>query len=222
MHEKILGTPSFIAADTKYGLQECLKYLQDKGIKTAILPEVKNNRPGLFGKEKFVYDSQIGCYICPNKKILNRRSKSYTLNRINYSAKKHDCLDCSLRSLCLKPGKDNPRKVTHYDSDYYNKARIWYYSDHGKILQKLRGCVIEGIMGNAKAYHGMERAKFRGRDKVHIQFLLTASALNLKKMIKMLEINGLKQFISKGIFGLVQFIKYINRKIESLPIFLRA
>lgn len=124
MHEKILGTPSFIAADTKYGLQECLKYLQDKGIKTAILLEVKNNRPGLFGKEKFVYDSQIDCYICPNKKILNRRSKSYTLNSNNYSAKKHDCLKCSLRSLCLKPGKDNPRKVTYYDSDYYNKARI--------------------------------------------------------------------------------------------------
>ena len=222
MHEKILGTPSFIAADTKYGSEECLKYLQDKGIKTAILPEVKNNRPGLFGKEKFLYDSQIDCYICPNKKILNRRSKSYTLNRINYSAKKHDCLDCSLRNLCLKLGKDNPRKVTHYDSDYYNKARNWYYSCQGKILQKLRGCVIEGIMGNAKAYHGMERAKFRGKDKVHIQFLLTASAINLKKMVKMLDINRLKQLILKGISGLVKFIEYISGKIEGLPIFLRA
>ena len=88
MHEKILGTPSFIVADTKYGSEECLKYLQDKGIKTAILPEVKNNRPHLFGKDKFFYDSQIDCYICPYKKILNRRSKSYTLNRINYLSKK--------------------------------------------------------------------------------------------------------------------------------------
>lgn len=86
MHEKILGTPSFIVADTKYGCQECLKYLQDKGIKTAILPEVKNNRPGLFGKEKFVFDPKIDCYICPNKKILNIRSKSYTLNRIIFIA----------------------------------------------------------------------------------------------------------------------------------------
>ena len=36
-HEKIMGTPSWIAADTKYGSEECLKYLQDKGIKTSIL-----------------------------------------------------------------------------------------------------------------------------------------------------------------------------------------
>lgn len=101
-------------------------------------------------------------------------------------------MDCSLRSLCLKPGKDSPRKVTHYDSNYYSKARIWYYSYHGKILQKLRSSVIESIMENAKAFYGMERAKFRGMDKVHIQFLLTASAINLKRMVKILEANGLK------------------------------
>ena len=222
MHEKILGTPSFIAADTKYGSEECLKYLQDKGIKTAILPEVKNNRPGLFGKEKFKYDSKIDCYICPNKKILNRRSKSYTLNRINYSAKKHDCLNCSLRSLCLKPGIDNPRRVTHYDSDYYNNARTWYYSDHGKILQKLRSCVIEGIMGNTKNYHGMERAKFRGRDKVHIQFLLTASVINLKKMVKMLEINGIKQSFLGTISRVYQFIQNILESRLNVPVFSEA
>jgi len=219
MHEKVLGTPSFIAVDTKYGSEECLKYLQDKGIKTAILPEVKNNRPGLFGKEKFKYDSKIDCCICPNKKILNRRSKSHSLNRINYSAKKHDCLNCSLRSLCLKPGIDNQRRVTHYDSDYYNKARVWYYSYLGKILQKLRSCIIEGIMGNTKNYHGMEKARFRGRDKVQI---LTASAINLKKMIKMLETNDLKQAIITGIIGFAKFMGYLNRKTESLSIFLRA
>jgi len=43
-HEKILGSPDFIAADTKYGSEECLRYLQEKSIKTAIKPETKNNR----------------------------------------------------------------------------------------------------------------------------------------------------------------------------------
>ena len=38
-HEKILGTPDFIAADKKYGSEECLRYLQEKGIKTAIKPK---------------------------------------------------------------------------------------------------------------------------------------------------------------------------------------
>ena len=40
-------------------------------------------------------------------------------------------------------------------------------------------------MGEAKNYHGMARARFRGLAKVEMQFLMTASALNLKKMVKM-------------------------------------
>ena len=71
-HKKLLGTPSWIAADTKYGSEECLKYLQDKGIKTSIKPETKNNRPGYFPKDKFEYDSSRDIYICPQGKILTR------------------------------------------------------------------------------------------------------------------------------------------------------
>lgn len=40
-------------------------------------------------------------------------------------------------------------------------------------------------MGEAKNFHGMARSKFRGLEKVEMQFLMTASALNLKKMVKM-------------------------------------
>jgi len=49
-------------------------------------------------------------------------------------------------------------------------------------MQKLRHTILEGIMGEAKNYHSIARAKFRGLDKVEIQFILTAAVLNLKKM----------------------------------------
>ena len=52
-HEKIMGASAWIAADTKYGSEECLRYLQDRGIKTSINPETKSNRPGHYSKEKF-------------------------------------------------------------------------------------------------------------------------------------------------------------------------
>ena len=69
-HEKILGTPDWIAADKKYGSEECLRYLQEKGIKTAVKPETKNNRPGYYSKEEFKYDKNKDTYICPNGKII--------------------------------------------------------------------------------------------------------------------------------------------------------
>jgi len=102
--------------------------------------------------------------------------------------------------------------VSHYDSPCYQKAREWYRSEYGQTMQKLRKTVIEGIFGQAKAYHGMARSKFRGISKVEIQFLFTATALNLKKMIKILSIKDLKSRLSGEAFKIIQNMKNIFRK----------
>jgi len=80
-------------------------------------------------------------------------------------------------------------------------------------MQKLRSTVIEGVFGQAKVYHGMARSKFRGLLKVEIQFLLTATALNLKKMVKMLGVEEIKFKLSKKISDTIQEFKNIFRKM---------
>ena len=194
-HEKMLGTPEWICADKKYGSEECLKFLQDKKIKTVINPDTKSNRPGYFSKDNFKFDSKNDVYICPDKKILKRKAKSATLNRIIYAARKQDCLFCKLRNLCIKPDVAGPRKVTHYDSNYYSKVRKYFHSDYGKVMQGLRSTIIEGVIGRAKTYHLIDRTRFRGITKVEIQFYLTATAINLKKIVKTLGVNELKSEI---------------------------
>jgi len=57
-------------------------------------------------------------------------------------------------------------------------------SAEGKRLAFLRHTVIEGLFGEAKTFHGMSRAKMRGLERVEIQLLLTATALNLKRLVK--------------------------------------
>ena len=217
-HEKILGTPSWIAADTKYGSEECLKYLQDRGIKTAIRPETKNTKPGCFSKNKFRYDSSRDCYVCPNGKFLKGRSKNYPQNRINYSSNKKDCNLCPVRKKCIS-GKGSFRIVSHYDSPCYGKARGWYDSGYGQIMQKLRHTVIEGVFGQAKTYHGMAKARFRGLKKVEMQFLMTATALNLKKMVKMLDIEEVKSSLSIKFTYITRIVKDIFKNfIKKLAI----
>jgi transposase len=120
-HEKVLGTPSWVAADTKYGSEECLAYLQDKDIKTAIRPETKISKPGHFSKNKFKYDRNRDCYICPNGKVLKRKSKNYPQNRINYKSSEKDCKLCPLRDKCISGG--NFRTISHYDSPCYWKSQ---------------------------------------------------------------------------------------------------
>jgi len=89
-HEKTFDAPDFVAADKKYGSEECLAYLQEKSIKTVINPETKNNRPGYYAKEEFKYDKDKDIYICPNGKILRRKAKNHKLNRLKYAADTRD------------------------------------------------------------------------------------------------------------------------------------
>lgn len=208
-HERILGTPSWIAADTKYGCQECLKYLQDRGIKTAIRPETKTSKPGYFSKNKFKYDSSRDCYICPNGKLLKRRCKNYPQNRINYNSNKKDCNLCPLKGNCISGGSF--RTVSHYDSPCYEKARSWYDSGYGRVMQKLRHTVIEGVFGQAKTYHGIAKARFRGLKKVEMQFLMTATALNLKKMVRIMDVEEIKSSLSKKYIDITEIVKDIFR-----------
>ena len=94
----------------------------------------------------------------------------------------------------------------------------WYNSTYGTKLQKLRRTVIEGVFGQAKSYHGMARAKLRGLTKVQIQFLLTATALNLKKMVKMLDAERVKSNIIGRIYYFLESIQFSNIIFRKLMI----
>ncbi|GAI08331.1 unnamed protein product, partial [marine sediment metagenome] len=155
---------------------------------------------------------------CPNGKVLKRKSKNYPQNRINYKSNENDCNPCPLRGKCIS-GKDNFRIVSHYDSPCYWKARSWYDSGYGRVMQKLRHTVIEGVFGQAKTYHGMAKARFRGLKKVEIQFLMTATALNLKKMVRIMDVEEIKDRLSRKFTEIIQIVKDIFRNfIKKLAI----
>ena len=78
-------------------------------------------------------------------------------------------------------------------------------------MQKLRHTVIEGVFGQAKTYHGMAKARFRGLKKVEMQFLMTATVLNLKKMVKMLDTEEIKIRIAKKFVVITQIVIDIFR-----------
>ena len=52
-----------------------------------------------------------------------------------------------------------------------------------------RHTTVESIFGETKTQHGLARARFRGIRKVAIQFIMTAIALNVKRMVTALFIS---------------------------------
>ncbi|MDQ6420116.1 transposase, partial [Paenibacillus sp. LHD-117] len=55
-------------------------------------------------------------------------------------------------------------------------------SDTGKAIYKFRSQTIERSFADAKVLHGLRYCRFRGRDKVQMQVLMTATAQNIKKI----------------------------------------
>jgi len=56
--------------------------------------------------------------------------------------------------------------------------------------------MVERKFGEAKKWHGMSRARYRGKGKVKIQVLITFLVLNVKRIIRLLEQKSSAQDLS--------------------------
>lgn len=93
--------------------------------------------------------------------------------------------------------------MTRIDGDYFEKAEEFLGSCAGRALFAHRKTVIEGIFGQSKSLHGLSRAKMRGLEKVEIQALMTATAVNLKKLVNC----GIKRLV----FEFLNSLKSLRR-----------
>lgn len=183
-HASSLGLPSAVAADSAYGTSEALTFLQSKGLKTAIPPMPARGHTGCFPKSAFVYDRENDFYTCPEEKALRRRAKNKKTGQIFYRAEEEDCASCPSRDKCISGKGARVRNITRIDGDHFGNAREYLRSADGKALFRFRKTVVEGVFGQSKTFHGLSRAKMRGLEKMHIQALLTATAINIKKLVK--------------------------------------
>lgn len=184
-HRQCCPRPQQAVADHLYGSQDCLGYLQDQGIETVIRPRQGGNKHGGLSKRDFHYDAEHDVYHCPGGQVLRRRRRQRKDGKVFYSAEPEVCGACPLRAACVRSKfPQGVRQVTRFDNGYVERAQAAYRSPHGRRLLKHRQTCIEGLFGQAKNFHGLGRARWRGRVKMRIQALLTAAVLNLKKLLK--------------------------------------
>jgi transposase len=184
-HKQHCGRPQQAVADRLYGSQACLGYLQGQGIETVIRPRQGGNKHGGFSKRDFTYDTEHDVYHCPAGHVLHRRRRQRRDGKAFYSASPDVCAACPLRSQCV--GAKSPqavRQVTRFDNGYVERAVAACRRPRGRRLLAQRQTCIEGLFGQAKNWHGLRRARWRGRIKMRVQVLLTAAVLNLKKLLE--------------------------------------
>jgi transposase len=184
-HEQQCRRPDRAIGDHLYGSQDCLGYLQEQGVETVMPPRQGGNKHGGFEKRQFVYNPSQDVYRCPAGQILRRRRTWKKAGKASYAGDPVVCGTCSLKKQCFSAQSvSGVRQITRFDTPYVDRAQAACASRQGRFLLRKRQTCIEGLFGQAKNFHGLRRARWRGLTKMHIQSLLTAVVLNVKKLLK--------------------------------------
>jgi transposase len=200
-HIENIGQPSTVTADGQYGSQQCLEYLQQRDIETVIRQRSGGNKHGKLPKEVFTYKADADVYVCPCGETMKRFRTDGRSRKAYYRCEESLCRLCQLRGQCIGANA-SARVVTRYDTPYADRAKQACESYRGRRLLQLRQTCIEGLFGQAKSLHGMARARWRGLKKVLMQVLLTATVLNIKKLLAVLarRVKGAVAFVKSASF----------------------
>jgi transposase len=178
-----------VGADRGYDTTPIHHGLKTLEITGYITPIQSNTAYNTTSYREFTYDDENDAYICQNQKILSFTHIKHSDGRYSkiYSAKTKDCKVCPFREQCF--GKTaNKRTVNRpiaHELLEANKERV--NTNDYKNIQKLRRVWCEGSFGTMKTKHNLYKTYKRGIQKILEQCLFSALALNLKRMIKVLD-----------------------------------
>jgi transposase len=186
--------PERLAADSAYGSAEMLNWLvHEQGIDPHIPVIDKSVREdGTFSRSDFTYDHAADEYRCPGGKILQRNRRAFSTPRhdpppddtYRYRASKADCDACELKPRCCP--NTPARKVTR---SIYEGAR-----DFARDIAKTDAYVtsrrerkkVEMLFAHLKRILKLDRLRLRGPCGARDEFLLAATAQNLRKLAKLI------------------------------------
>jgi transposase len=170
-----------VTADAGYAYGKVYDALERRGIEPLIPSKAEPIRSPV-PLRRFRYDARHDIVKCPQGRTL-RPQRSTKHGRFFYS-RARDCARCSMRGLCLSPGRVNKAIVIgdHHPSLLRARRRRDRWTDDDRRLHRRHRWRSEGFHGEAKTWHGLARAVRRGLTNMQIQAYLTAAAINLKRL----------------------------------------
>ena len=179
--------PERIAGDTAYGSGEMLDWLvNERGIEPHVPVFDKSRRTDdTFSRDAFTYDHKGDVYFCPGGKMLT--TKGTVVNdgtTLLYRASKYDCDACALKPRCCpkEPARKVPRSIHEGARDLARDiATTEVYKTSRRERKK-----VEMLFAHLKRILKLDRLRLRGPCGAHDEFLLAATAQNLRKLAKLI------------------------------------
>lgn len=185
VNERFDLRPQRLAGDTAYGAVRMLKWLVDRQILPHIPVWDKSTRPdGTFSRADFVFDQSRNVYICPGGKLLHTTGTLIEGSALRYRASKRDCDVCTLKMQCCPhtPMRQVPRDL---HEDARDVARSLAKTEAFERSRRERK-KVEVRFAHMKRILRLDRLRLRGLSGAKDEVLLTATAQNLRRLVKSL------------------------------------
>jgi transposase len=186
--------PQRLAADTAYGTAQMLEWLvHQQGIAPHIPVFDKSKREdGTFSREDFTYDPAADLYRCPGGCELKRYRRAFSTPRTDppaddthrYRASKADCDACALKSRCCPNAP--ARKVTRSIHEAARDVAREIAKTDAYVTSRRQRKKVEMLFAHLKRILKLDRLRLRGPLGAQDEFLLAATAQNLRKMAKLI------------------------------------
>ncbi len=177
-------------ADRGYDTTPIHHGLKTLTIKGYISPINYSNASNSTSYHEFTYDQERDLFVCPAQKELSfthlQKKQDSQYYKV-YAAKTKDCKSCPFREQCF--GKTATRRTIGRPIAHELLENNFHRSktDKYKEIQRLRRIWCEGSFGTMKAKHNLLNTYKRGIEKIKEQCLFSAMALNIKRMIKVIN-----------------------------------
>jgi transposase len=177
--------PKRLAGDSAYGAAPMLAWLvKERGIAPHIPVFDKSKREdGTLSRADFTWDGERDLYVCPKGKTLKTTGKVHDGRTRLYRSSKHDCDPCPLKPQCCPkaPHRKIPRDI---HEDARDVARALYDTpafDQSRRERKR----VEMLFAHLKRILKLGRLRLRGPCGARDEFLLAATAQNLRRLAKL-------------------------------------
>ena len=176
-----------ICADKGYDSSEVHADMLQRGIQTYIPKSSPNTDKERFQTSDYQYDEKTDSYCCPAGHTLPFKYYDQRSGGKVYYSKDVKCLGCPYRKRCISEKSKRKlilRKQTQkaYEIQCKKNDTPEYFA-----AMRLRQIWCEGNFSHQKENHNLKRVRTRGLGKASVHCLLSATAFNLRRMVKLLS-----------------------------------
>jgi transposase len=186
--------PNRLIGDMAYGAADLLAWMvNDKAIEPHVPVWDKTKRADdTFSSSDFQWNEKNNEYRCPQGRALRSQWRPFKIPRthitkadaINYTASQSDCTTCPMKARCCPntPVRKITRSIHEPARDVARAvAKTRLYKQSRKDRKK-----VEMLFAHLKRIMKLDRLRLRGPSGAHDEFLLAATAQNLRRMAKRL------------------------------------